>query len=863
MATDVVGKGEEGPDNPATSRFTDRVMESEALLESLKVHRSAIDAGAIDGKSMNNVLVFYGFGGVGKSALSRKLEQWISGGQGCAHWGPSPQDMNAVPVRWDLRDTEVLKNPVLFHLRLSEAFEKAEVRAPLFDIGVIAAVVKLNCRHSGEQNELLARVPERAEQLLQDLAPRISSADLGVSPERFLVDLLLKEKTERFPQCPHLSETLSVIMDGEADVEHMRVVAILLGRLLTEDLKGTRPESRPLPVVFVDTFEMLDQRGNSGDEQVVNAIVGSLPQCLFVITGRTRVKWDEEDFSLDYSGPEVWPSLARTHEGQEEPRQHLVGSLAESDAYDLLKSYLTNIGAPVSDAVCASLSRKVRLPIHIDAIRHLARRFALRNPGVALTAEDLSGDLKSVVERIMERCSAEEAQLLQAAAISDQFDAPLLAAMASVSVAVAERFMGSPLVQRVEGQQFFPFHLHDEVRALVRNAGHRVRHAWNTADRVSAAVRGLEQLAEQHRQAVERDLLTERILVHVTAYHICRRYDLMEPWVVQELLRTPSNRRLRQYLGRVDKMDDLLSEAAAFSGILSYSPVNRLPELMRFMAECSSDWLRRRAELWVAYTLRAQRRYGDALVALERLWCENQNVLHGEEILITKRMMRRYRDVVAGCLRLGKGAGMPLGGVFRAHGLVNVAKEYAERRLERDKGLMKPRRWLAELSIILMDYKGFLGVLSEEELCSVKDLGESLDRNDARACYWRWMGLWNLFDDSLVQAAWSALVMIKHEVGDLTTGAKRSLRFLAGMRLLACGDDAYLNELQGLFDVTEDLRNHEGEFLFEYLKSLGRAELELVTPETQWVGSREVAKQRWIAIFNRLVEEARARKESA
>ncbi len=68
-----------------SSRFADRVPESEALRASLVVQRSAIDRDAIDGQVMNNVLVFFGFAGVGKSMLSFKLEEWVDGRDVCTH----------------------------------------------------------------------------------------------------------------------------------------------------------------------------------------------------------------------------------------------------------------------------------------------------------------------------------------------------------------------------------------------------------------------------------------------------------------------------------------------------------------------------------------------------------------------------------------------------------------------------------------------------------------------------------------------------------------------------------------------------------------------------------------------------------
>ena len=113
-----------------------------------------------------------------------------------------------------------------------------------------------------------------------------------------------------------------------------------------------------------------------------------------------------------------------------------------------------------------------------------------------------------------------------------------------------------------------------------------------------------------------------------------------------------------------------------------------------------------------------------------------------------------------------------------------------------------------------------------------------------------------------MERSWSALVALRNYGGKLPAAAKRSLRLIAGMRLLACGDRTYLDKLSEYLDVTADLRDHPGEFLYEHLKNLDLVDFDLQVAPTQWIGDREVVKQRWVAIFNRLVDEARARKDT-
>ncbi|MDO4716414.1 MAG: hypothetical protein Q4B08_02505 [Propionibacteriaceae bacterium] len=811
---------------------------------------------------MNNVLVFYGFGGVGKSALSVKLEEWVNGGVGCEHWGPSPTGFRVVTARWDLRDTEALKSPVLFYLRLRRAVVGAGVRTPLLDVGIVAMATKFNAGRGDDPDELLAGVPRLAENLLRELFPGLDDPGVGLSPERHLLSLLTTPGQVAAVDCAKLPVAVAEIMAGEADVERLCVAVKALGWLFSQDLRRLDPGQRPLPVVFVDTFEILDEKAVSGDEQVVNTALGALPDCLIVITGRKLVRWARNDPALEYAGADTWPSLARTHEGQGEPRQHLVGELDESDARELLEYYLNNIDAPLADGLCEHLARTAQLPIHIDAIVVLAKRFAQTNPGQPLTIDALGGDLKAVVERIMDRFSNDEARLLQAAAVSEQFDAPLLAAMASVSAGVAEQFLASTLVKSVDGQQYFKYHLHDEVRSLVLKAGHEVRHAWNQDDRLAAATRGVKHLGERHLVAADRDQLVERMMIHVAAYRICRSYDLMEQWVIDEFIKTPSHRRLRLLIGEVTSMKDPLDEAAALSRAMSWDATRRLPELQQFLQGCTSAELRRMAMCWAAYAHRGKRDYDVALNILRGLWNETHEIVYGSGIVITKRMMRCYREAATEYLRIGASAGKPLAGLFGAHGLPELALLHAEEYLEEAKARKGPRRWLAEINVMLMEHKGLLGILTEEDFAKLRELAEALDRNDARACYWRWRGVQGVFEKAEVEKSWVALLTVLDDSGHLATEAKRSLRLIAGMRLLACEDRTYLDRLSEHLDVTADLRDHAGEFLYEHLKGLGLVDFDLQIPPTQWIGDREVVKQRWIAIFHRLVDEARARKEA-
>ena len=83
---------------------------------------------------------------------------------------------------------------------------------------------------------------------------------------------------------------------------------------------------------------------------------------------------------------------------------------------------------------------------------------------------------------------------------------------------------------------------------------------------------------------------------------------------------------------------------------------------------------------------------------------------------------------------------------------------------------------------------------------------------------------------------------------------------VAGLRLLATGDDTYVREvLDNTTDIPDDRPPHV-DFLWKHLHDLGLIDAPLPTLDTQWVGEREKIKQRWIALFHRVIDDARARK---
>jgi hypothetical protein len=58
--------------------FTDRESESQAFETALARFRQRMDSAEQIGVARHNVLTFYGMGGIGKTALSERLEAWVN-----------------------------------------------------------------------------------------------------------------------------------------------------------------------------------------------------------------------------------------------------------------------------------------------------------------------------------------------------------------------------------------------------------------------------------------------------------------------------------------------------------------------------------------------------------------------------------------------------------------------------------------------------------------------------------------------------------------------------------------------------------------------------------------------------------------
>ncbi|MFC0313452.1 toll/interleukin-1 receptor domain-containing protein [Gordonia phosphorivorans] len=316
--------------------FADRVPESEALLRSVdRQLRRLRDEEAIEPEVFPNVLVFYGGSGLGKTGLSKRLELWVSHGLAeSIEWGEWPHE-DVVSVRWDFHEAEGNLNLLAMLRALRAALTRSKVDWRAFDIGLAAYLEA--CRF-GEQNALglSGDVEDEVLRSFQIVASELRMAppsDLAPSDVRRIV----REVRQARGHGGSLDDysALFTLLDAVQDLSrggHASEVASDLMYLLTEVIGVLPPEERPLLLFFVDPFERIQRGSETGHEEALAQFVADLPFALFVITGRDKLKWAEENRTgLPFAGPSFWPGLTSGDPMPPEPRQHLLGRLSDED----------------------------------------------------------------------------------------------------------------------------------------------------------------------------------------------------------------------------------------------------------------------------------------------------------------------------------------------------------------------------------------------------------------------------------------------------------------------------------------------------------------------------------------------------
>ncbi|MCA2213213.1 hypothetical protein [Jidongwangia harbinensis] len=474
--------------------FTNRVDEMvafESAIRGLQVQRREHPRLTEDLRTgRDNVLVFYGMGGIGKSTLSRELQRRFDAGE-----VPVPE--RRVSARIDFANLSTF-DPEVMLLRLRRCLGQLTGELHAFDL---AFSTYWERKHPGQplaefldRRSTLNSINERtgmSEHIQSGLDAFLGGA--GLVGAAWRLGTLIKdglvakvEKAAVLRDCPYFEPLLN---EPSPDLARL-----FLPVLLAWDLERYQREHDAAVVIFLDTWEMVQahRREPHGVEDALSRLVYLMPNVLFVITGRSQVTWAEPERAVDlkYAGPECWPGLDLSGALR---RQWLLGALSEEDCERYLTQRLQIDGAP---AIPAAIRRRIvagseGLPLYLDlSAEHFDGLAGRGEP----RAEDFGTTLPHLVTRVVRDLDSAERQLLRAAALVSAFNRDLLhAAVPDYRDATIHRFMARHFVKQ-DRSGWLEYSMHDTLRSSIREHDAVSGDPWSDQEWNDAATRTVEFL---------------------------------------------------------------------------------------------------------------------------------------------------------------------------------------------------------------------------------------------------------------------------------------------------------------------------------------------------------------------------------
>ncbi len=327
----------------ATRIFTDRVEPRQAFWKKYNKLESNI-------QNIEDIYIiaYYGIGGIGKSALLKKLSE----------------EMEEKGVQNTLFDFETSQEPQkIMYLIKNKLERKYEFNFPKFDLAIYTYAIKIGqdankpeVKSIIEQSRTLSLITEAIGELptIGLFSKLVKYADSGIAILKTYTDKSYKQFLEE--------------LENKTEAEILEELPKYFSQDLTQNISKT---NKPL-VILLDTYEkMINEISNDGYVLMKdmwlrgdNGIILRTPGVLWVIAGREKLKWGEND--------QDW---------EETIEQHRLGDLAFSDADEFLQKagivenklreqiYKLTNGTPVYLDLCVStyedLKRKNE-PITID-----------------------------------------------------------------------------------------------------------------------------------------------------------------------------------------------------------------------------------------------------------------------------------------------------------------------------------------------------------------------------------------------------------------------------------------------------------------------------------------------------------------
>lgn len=843
----------------ASDLFIDRELESDAFRRALAAHRNRLDDSTTT-VGRHNILTFYGVGGIGKSALSERLEAWVCGQLRIVNgWGPKPQTPVNASVRIDLHESTGRFDAVDALAAIRTQLGKIQKRWATFDL---AFATYWNSAHPGEllpyagsDNGFAEAVYETIGGVASDLGALAAPVGVGLRSTRSIARAirLRHDKSRALGAIPGYADLLGRCADIPNPSDPHEELAGPLATLLAHELSRF-PGTTPLVVVFVDTFERLTAGPRRLGEIRFNQLAWSLPNVLFVVTGRNMVDWSEiQRVDLPKSGPQAWPLLQPGT--TDEPRQHLIGNLSPSDRLKVIVLGRDHYNLTVPDTVVQELAEASGgLPQYLDLALAIAQSKKL-NGGQQLTVDDVRGSVGSLVQAVLNDIPDDEQRAIRAAALFSSFDVDIVAATADVAHGTVERAMRRPMIGHRQGTEY-PYQMHDSIREAILQADAHIEGGWSDADWKRAAQRGLRAVRTRYESAMVGQPGMPAIRALALAIEIaCKVEASVDPpnnarphygdWIAEAIVYAPSVVGLAPLI-------PMRSATGYGQAILDFvqaktptEPIERRVALLSGIA-ASDHTMKTIAARHLAYTHRNDSNWSEAANIFRSLRDTEPTDLHRYGFTHTLTISRRFKDAQASAADLSAGrAEIVRLQLALCHGHLFEWIDSRRETVQTLRNQNRLREWLEEQGLLIRWQSQFRPELTVDEVRAfvdmADDVGHSIAVRDGLAA------LAYLQPGSAVE---QSPLMERLESLD-----RQSNKGLIGQRAatvkLVCawyrGDLDFMASLRDEIASTRSVRGRAWMPVEFLLESEGLA---LPPQSTQWMEPEPLVRGRWLSLFS-------------
>jgi len=428
-----------------------------------------------------NVMVVFGEGGMGKSALLRRIGNLT--GEGLLEGLPDHRSVATIDFA-DVANTTF--ETVLLHLRA--CLGPLGRSWPAFDI---AFSVYWERKHPGESLSAFVRRSSWLNRLTDGagLADQMASTVDGllggvpVAGVGYRVANRIGQNAARSAAIRRLRRDLPAfdVLMNEPDPDQ---ALGYLPVLLAYDFETIRRGEPALALCVLDTVEQVQRLPpeRQGLEDLVSRMAYLLPNVFFVVGSRRPLLWHDpiRSVGLTYGGQARWPGLAGTGGSSD---QFPLDGLTPADTDEYLRQRLTRDGAaaipePVRRRIAAAATGS---PHYLELSAALYETMAARGDEPA--PEVFGQPFPELVIRMMRDLSPRERDVLRAAALLEAFDTEIIrTVLPDVRGRDIDALLGRRFVRHDEAA-WPPYRLHENLRAGVNACDRYSDDYWTDEER--------------------------------------------------------------------------------------------------------------------------------------------------------------------------------------------------------------------------------------------------------------------------------------------------------------------------------------------------------------------------------------------